>query len=228
MMNKKLLSGLLIATVLSAPMPAAAQFGGLMKKAGNLVGGGSASDTGSVTNPDQFLSVAMLSTKNVMMSAALLSQALSNRDELASQKINIDAVQNAATFGELNAQKVQLEQNLNVIADRQDIAGDLTEAYKAGDAKQKTLIALAISNLALGAYRNINLASDAPKVVRSVGRDPNLMSRVGEFRAASSLVSLQASGFGKIGSALPKVMSALKIKELDKAGTDRPMPVNFD
>lgn len=226
-MNKKMLGGVVIAALMAMPVPAAAQFGGLAKKASSLVGGGSA-DNAPVTNPDQFLSGAMLSTKNVMISAALLAQALSNRDELASQKINIDAVKNSSNFSELNAQKANLEGNLSVITDRQDVAGDLTEAYNAGNGTQKRLIAMAISNLALGAYRNIGLANDAPKVVSSVGRNPQLMSRVGEFRTAASLLSLQATGFGKIGGALPKVMSALKIRELDKAGTDQEIAVSFN
>lgn len=119
---------------------------------------GTANGTGddvSATNPHEFLSGALLSTKNVMMSAALLAQALTNRDELASQKLTITSVKEAPSFKELNAQKTTLESNLAVLSERQDLAGDLTASYQAGNSEQKKIIALAISNLALGAFRNV-------------------------------------------------------------------------
>lgn len=199
-------------SILVVPATAHAQLGSFAKKA---LGG----SEGEVSGPDAevFLDKALKSTKNVMISAALLSQALTDRNEIASQKASIDAIKETKSFDELGAHETKLKSDLAVLSERKDLEGDLTTVYNDADEKQKKIIGAAIANLALGVYRNVDLASNAPGMVKSVGSNPKLMNRVGEFKKASSLVGLQGKGLGTIGKTLPKVMTTLKVKPLPEA-----------
>lgn len=221
----KTISMVLAAAMLAAPITASAQFGALGGMGKKMLGGGD----GEVSGPDAatFLTGAMKSTKNVMISAALLAQALKDRGGLASQKEQIAAITGAQNFGELNGQKVQLEENLQTLTSRADLSADLNAAYQAGDAQQKKVIATAIANLALGIYRNVQLAGAAPGVMKGVGGNPQMLTRMGELKTAANLLGLQAKGLGTIGTALPKVMGALKIKALPQAETTDAMPVDI-
>jgi hypothetical protein len=214
---------LLAAAVLSTPMAASAQFGGLGSMGKKLLGGGS--DSVSSTDAATFLDGALLSTKNVMISAALLAQALQNRDGLASKKAEIVSITSAQSFGELSAHKTNLQANLAALSQQDDLTQQLTNTYQAGNAEQKKVIATAIANLALGVARNLKLAGVAPGMVSSMGSNPQLMTRVGEFKTAASMLGMQGKGLGTIGTALPKLMTGLKIKPLPEAESTKPLPV---
>lgn len=199
-------------SIMAAPVTAQAQIGGFAKK---MLGGSDTQVSGE--DADAFLQKALKSTKNVMISAALLSQALTDRDGIASQKASIEAIKGTTNFGELKVHETKLKDDLEVLSKRKDLEADLTATYNEADEKQKKIIGAAIANLALGVYRNVDLASNAPGMAKSVGSNPKLLNRVGEFKTASSLVGLQGKGLGTIGKSLPKVMSKLKVEPLAEA-----------
>jgi hypothetical protein len=215
-----LVKAALCAALVTTPMAANAGFGlgGLAK---GVMGGGSG---GGVSSADagSFLEGALQSTKNVMISAELLSVALSNRAGLAEQKAKIEGITGIQSMKDAEAHRAELESNLKVISDRQDAAGDITAAYQAGNAQQKALIAAALGNLAIGVFRNVQLAGKAPGMVSGVGSNPQLMTRLGEFKTAASLIALQGKSLGTIGTTLPKVMGALKLKMPAQSDTTEP------
>lgn len=215
------LACLMAASVMATPIAAQAQFGGLGKR---ILG-----DKSGVSSADAegFLNGAMRSTKNVMISSALLAQALDNRSALASRKQQIDAISNAQDFGELDMHKSTLQADLALISDREDLSGDLQSAYEGSNDEQKKIIAIAVANLALGIYRNVDLAQKAPEMVKGIGRNPQLLTRVGEFKTAASLLGLQGKGLGTIGRALPSVMTALKIEPLPQSETTEPLAIEL-
>lgn len=222
MTRYKSAAAFLATAALLSSVPASAQFGAIGGFGKKLLGGGS-DDAVSSADAGLFLTGAMKSTKNVMISAALLAQALKDRGGLASRKAQIDAITNAQNFGELNGQRTQLQEDLTALSARQDLAGDLKAAYQAGDAQQQKVIGVAIANLALGVYRNVQLAGAAPGMVKSIGSNPKFITRIGEFKTAATLVGLQGKSLVSIGGALPKVMGALKIKPLPEAETTEPV-----
>lgn len=224
MIIRKPIAILLAASVVAAPMSASAGIGGLGGIGKKMLGGGS---EGSVSSADAgaFLDGALLSTKNVMVSAALLAQALKDRDGLASQKAEIDAIGKAQNFGELSSHKSKLQEDLATLSSQTNLTEELSAKYNGGNASQKAAIGAAIVNLALGVQRNVKLAGAAPGMLQSVGGNPQLMTRMGEFKTAAGLLGMQGKGLGTIGTALPKLMTGLKIKPLPEADTTTPVPV---
>ncbi|WP_159983766.1 MULTISPECIES: hypothetical protein [unclassified Novosphingobium] len=222
---RKPMALLLAATVLSVPVSASAGLGGLAGMGKKMLGDGSDSGVSSA-DAGSFLDGAMSSTKNVMISAALLAQALKDRDGLASQSEEIAAIKNAQNFGELNAHKGKMQENFAVLNEQGAMSDKMTAAYQTGNAKQKAVIGTALANLALGVMRNVKLAGAAPGMLQSVGTNPQLMTRMGEFKNAASLLGMQGKGLGTIGAALPKLMTGLKIKPLPEAETTKPVEVS--
>lgn len=215
------LACLLATSLMVTPFVAQAQFGSLGKR---ILGDKSSASSGDA---EVFLNGAMRSTKNVMISAALIAQALDNRSELASRKQQIDAITNAQDFGELDTHKIALQQDLALISKRDDLSADLQSAYNSADDDQKKIIGVAVANLALGIYRNVGLAGTAPDMVKGVGRNPQLLTRLGEFKAAASLLGMQGKGLGTIGRVLPSVMTSLKIQPLPQSETTEPLAVEL-
>ncbi|GAM04160.1 hypothetical conserved protein [Novosphingobium sp. MBES04] len=221
---RKTFSALVAFSVLAMPVAASAQFGGLAKKA---LGGGSSGSSVSKGDADGFLNGAVLSTKNVMISAQLLADALRGREDMAAQKAEIASISESKDIGAVNASKERFKSDLAVLSASKDLSGDIQGKYASASSAQKERIAKAVANLALGAYRNVGLAGQAPGMISGVGSNPQLMKRVGDFKTAGSLLSMQASAFTKIAPALPKVMTALKIKPLPEAETTEPRPITF-
>ena len=219
-MKKLILTGL-AATLLIQPVAAQAQLGGLGHALG---GGGSAGSTQSGPSPDAFLSASVLSTKNVMIAAALLAQAVQDHTKLTGVKAYADQIQNSADPKALDAMKTSLQSNLDALNARKDLAGEVTAAYNAGDAQQKKLIGLAVTNMALGIYRDTKLASQAPGVISSIGSNPMMLGKLGQIKTAAALLVLQTKGLAAVGTALPKIMSAVKIAPPAMAETTQPTP----
>ena len=215
---KKLALTVAAMTLFVQPIAAEAQLGMLAHR---LTGGQGGS------SPDAFLAASMMSTKNVMIAAALLAQAVQDRSQLAGMKVYADQVQNCADPKALDAMKASLQSNMDALNARKDVAGDITAAYNAGDANEKKLIGIAVVNMAIGIYRDTQLAAQAPGVISGIGANPMMLGRLGELRAAAALLAMQSKGLVSVGAALPKVMSAVKIAPPAMAETTTPAAFTF-
>ncbi len=216
--------GLVSALALAAaPTAAPAQFGGLAKLKSAVGGGETASAPG--TDADSFLTNATHSTKNVMIAAALLSQAVTDQSKLTSRKAEIDALEKVQDIKELDAHRDTLSSDLAVLNGRSDLAADLGAAYSAGDAQQKKVISVAVANLAIGILRNTQLAGQAPGMVKSIGSAPALLGRIGQFKLAAGLLGLQAKGLTGIATSMPKLLTAAKVHGPAASATSEPQAV---
>lgn len=214
---------LTVVALLALSTAAEAQFGGLGKLRGMVPG--MAGTTVSNGDADIFLASAAHSTKNVMISAALLSMAVTDQSKLTGSKAALEALQNTQDIQELDAHRDELASNLTVLNSRADLAGDLSAAYNAGNAHQRAVISMAVANLAIGILRNTELAGKAPAMVKGVGSNPALLSRVGQFKVAAGLLSLQAKGLGGIATTMPRLLSAAKVSGPAASETSEPQVI---
>lgn len=224
-MKKTLALGLAL-TALAVPTFASAQFGGLGGLAKQAVGGGAASGNVSAADAGTFLTNATASTKNVMIAAALLAQVAKDRNGLASQKAEIEAVSKAQSPSELAAHKEALSSNLSALSSNANLADNIGQAYAQGTSAQKELIATALGNLALGIYRNTQLAGQAPGFVSGAAGNPQLLSRIGDIKTVAALLGLQTKGLATIAPTLPKLFSAVKIAAPAAGTTTAPKTVD--
>jgi len=188
--------------------PASAQFGGLSKMLGKS--GGEQALSGD--EADLFLDQATKSTKNVMIAAAILAQAVTNAKDLTARKAYVDALTNAQGIKEIDAHRAEFSSDLDTLNSNKDLAGTVTVAMQGATAKQRAQIGLAVVNLAIGIARNVDLAGKAPQVVSGFSRNPMLLTRAGQFKTAASLVGLQAKGLTGVVGSMPKLIAATKVK----------------
>lgn len=213
----------LVAALLCTPVGAHAQLGAIGKR---LLGGDGAASV-ATGDADAFLTNATRSTKNVMLSAALLAQAVTSRGDLAGRKAELVALQNAQDIKELDTHRASLTSDLATLNSRADLAGDLSAAYASGNAEHRKRMATALANLAIGIYRNTELVGQAPAMVRGVGGNPAMITRIGQFRLAASLLGMQGKGLAGIATNMPKLLSAMKVRAPATASTSDVSPISF-
>lgn len=203
---------LVLCTMAALTMPASAnaQLGGMLKKSVGLGGGGAAEAPAG--DPAQFLDNAFKATVNVMIAADVLAKAVQNKGSAVGSKDYVTGLMKAQNFKEAGAFTSQFQSNLDALGKNANVGQDLIAAHGAANAKQKQMIGTALFNIALATFRNVQMAQQAPGFVRNVTSDPRMMSRLGEFKAAASLLGMQAKGLGLIAPALPKVLAATKVK----------------
>jgi hypothetical protein len=126
---------------------------------------------------------------------------------------------------QLGAYRTQLQADLDVINNTQDMSARLTSQYQQGSAQQRQLIASALGNLAIGVFRNVKLADQAPGE-RSIGQSAiaDAYRRVQSRRRAAGD---SGQGLTSIGATLPKLMGAMKLKTPAAAESTKPEPYNF-
>lgn len=214
----------LCAALLATPLPAAAQFGGMMKKVPGLGGGGSSAPSADV---GPFLDNALQSTKNVMIASAVLNAVLSSNNDINTLKARVGAVQNAHDMKELGAHKAELQSDMEAIGRTRDMGEQDLARYQTLSAERKKLVTVAVGNLAIGMLRNVHLAQQAPGMVSSLSGNPQMLRRLGEVKAAADLVGVQAKGLSSISGALPKVMGAMKLKMPSPAETSQPQSITL-
>ena len=221
---KKLILIAASASLLVVPAVASAQLGGL---AGKLTGGSSADSNASAPDMAQFIANSTQSTKNVMISSALLAQALTNRGDLAAKKAEIEAINKAHSPAELAAHKDEMASNLATLSGRANLSDDLTATYNQASAAQKAVIGQAVANLALGIYRNTQLVGQAQSVMAGVRSNPLALSHVGDLKTLTGLLGMQAKGIGTVGTSLPKLMKSIKVTPPVLAETTKPKSIDL-
>ncbi|OWQ90556.1 hypothetical protein [Sphingopyxis witflariensis] len=213
------------AIVLVVPATALAQFGGLGKMVKGAAGLSSSDDGApiSMDDADAFLTGTVQSTKNVMIAAALLAGVVTEKDKAVSRKMQIEAIEKVQDPKELGAHTALLDSDINDIK-QSDFTDKLQAEYNAGNSAKKAAISAAVFNLALGVVRNAKLAEQAPSMISGVSRNPELVRRAGQFKAAGSLLGTQAKGFASIASVMPKLLAVAKVKAPDAASTSKAVP----
>ena len=203
-----------VACLMGTSPAAAGPLGGFGKALGVKLPGTGATGSeapASGDDADQFLANATRSTKNVMIAAAILAQAITNAKDLTSQKSYIDAITNAQDSKELDAHRAEFQSNLDTINSNKDIAASIQAGMKVATAQQREMIGIAVINMGIGIARNVDLAASAPRVVGAVSHNVQLLTRVGQFKVAAALIGMQAKGLAGVATSMPKLISATKV-----------------
>lgn len=229
---RKVISYFVCAGVLVTPVAANAQFGGMIGSAIGKVTGKDGSDkSSSSTSPEEtnkFLNNALSATVNVMIASEILSAAVKNKENPVLNKEFINGLTNAKSFKELGSYRSQFESNMDSINKNENFATDIKAANAGASANQKKLISTALLNLAIGIYRNVGMAQEAPNYLKGFGSDPRMLSRLGELKAAVSFLGYQAKALGEIAPKLTKVLGSMNLKPPAKSTTTQPVPYKFN
>lgn len=221
-MKKQILT-LCAVAIAATPLPASAQLGGLMK---NAIPGLGTSSAASV-DPDAFLAETIETTKYMMIAAHILAVAADSSGQRARDANFLKAVQTSQDVKELNALKATFEADVTAINANQETAAQLEARYAKMTAEQRAQIAAASFNFALGMYRNIKLAKQAPELLGSIKANPRLLTKAGQLKTAAELVGMQAKGTASMAGSMKKIMSAGKVAAPAEADSTKPKEIQF-
>lgn len=216
---------LLAATVtltVVAPSVSLAQFPGVK---GIIPGVGGSKVKG--VDPDKFLADTIETTKFVMISAAILSNAASEAPDKAALAAKLKSINEAKDVKELDAHRVQMDEDIKAINDNKNLSKNVKANMATADARQKSQIAVAVFNFSLGAYRNVKLAQEAPQVVDAIKANPMLAMKAGKLIIAAKLVADEAKQTAGMLNSLHVIMSAGHIAEPKPAETTKPQPTDL-
>lgn len=220
---KKYVIGAAALTLVAAPLPAAAQFGNLVKSA---VPGLNTSSSAAV-DPDAFLSETVTTTKYMMIAAHILAAAADTSGQRARDANFLKAVQSSQDVKELNALRGTFDADVSAINANQETAAQYQARYAKMTAEQRTQVGAAAYNFSLGMYRNVRLAQQAPALLGSLKTNPRLMMKAGQLKTAAELVGMQAKGTASMAGSMKKIMTAGKIDAPVEAESTAPKEIQF-
>jgi hypothetical protein len=209
--------------VAAAPLPAAAQFGGMLKNAVPGLGGSAA----AAVDPDAFLAETIETTKYMMIAAHVLAIAADVTGQRAADANFLKSVQGVQDVKELNALKAAFQTDVAAINANQETAAELEARYAKMTAEQRARIGAAAYNFSLGMYRNVKLAQQAPELLSSIKTNPRLLAKAPQLKAAADLVGVQAKGTASMAGSVKKIMTAGKVAAPAEADSTKPKVIQF-
>lgn len=211
------------AAVVACALPTAsnAQFGGL----GNMMPGHQAAASG--VDPDRFLHDTIATTKYVMIAAAILNDAASAAPNEAALSARLKSINDVNDVKELDAHRVEMDQDIAAINANQDLSARVQANMQRASAQQRARLASAAFNFALGAYHNVQLAAEAPKVVDSIKTNPMLAMKAPKLLMAARLVADEAQQTAGMVGSLHTIMTAGNIAVPTPSETTAPQPVDL-
>lgn len=219
-MHKPAILAVAAVMAIAAPTMGLAQFGGLK----HTIPGAGSNGGSSGVNPDKFLADTIETTRFVMISAAILHDAVSASHDEAALQSRIKALNETNDPKELNAHKDEMDQDIAAINDKNNMDSNLQANLQHQSAEQRERLAVAAFDFSLGAYRNVRLAQEAPHVVDAIKTNPMMVMKAGKIVIAASLALDEAKAtVGMMGS-LHQIMTAAKIAEPTPSETTKPQP----
>ncbi|WP_373988710.1 hypothetical protein [Duganella sp. BuS-21] len=102
------------------------------------------------------------------------------------------------------------------------------EDVKKMDAKQKEKLAGAATNFVLAALKDRELLSQSSTVLSSLSSNPANLSKLGTIKDAASSLKNQLELAGSLATKVPKVFSAVGVKNPPTKASDAPVAVSGD
>lgn len=222
---KFLKSLIFVAAFASLPAPASAQFGGLKPKLPGSGGGDSAS-TVSAADIDAYIAKAQKNTELLWLSYSLLKQAQRGKIDiagLAAQKKEVLGIPEPKERSAKILALLKSEDESSKLTDQS--AADLEKSIAGQAPAVRAQIGAALINLAIAIPRAIDMAKEAPSLIKGLGSSPSALGNIGKIKNAASLLGAQIKYTADVAPLLPKLMSAAKVKPVSDAKTSKGVPM---
>lgn len=177
---------------------------------------------------DGFLKNAGIAEALMRTSLDQLATSLASKEQIA----QIDALKKQATEKTDSKEKGLLE--LEVAKSQAAALNSLdfdkvaNEDVKKMDAKQKQKLAGAATNFVLAALKDKELISQSSTVMSSLASNPANLSKLGTVKDAASSLKNQLELAGTLATKVPKVFTAVGIKNPPTKASDEPVAVSGD
>lgn len=211
-----------VALILGVSTTASAGLGSL----GGLIPG--AQKGAATVDVDGFLKNAGIAEALMRTSLDQLATSLASKEQIA----QIDALKKQAAektdAKEKGAVDQEVAKSQAAVLNSLDFDKVANEDVKKMDAKQKQKLAGAATNFVLAALKDKELLSQSSTVVSSLGSNPANLSKLGTVKDAASSLKNQLELAGSLATKVPKVFSAVGVKNPPTKASDEPVAVSGD
>jgi hypothetical protein len=182
----------------------------------------------SAVDADGFLKNAGLAEALMRTSLDQMATSLATKEEIA----QIDALKKQAAEKTDAKEKGAIEQEIAksqaAMLNARDFDKVANEDVKKMDAKQKEKLAGAATNFVLAALKDRELLSQSSTVLSSLSSNPANLSKLGTIKDAASSLKNQLEVAGSLATKVPKVFSAVGVKNPPTKASDAPVVVSGD
>lgn len=182
----------------------------------------------SAVDVDGFLKNAALAEALMRTSLDQMATSLATKEEIA----QIDALKKQAAEKTDAKEKGAIEQEIAksqaAMLNARDFDKVANEDVKKMDAKQKEKLAGAATNFVLAALKDRELLSQSGTVLSSLSSNPANLSKLGTIKDAASSLKNQLEVAGSLATKVPKVFSAVGVKNPPTKASDAPVVVSGD
>lgn len=211
-----------VALILGTSMAAHAQLGGL-----SLPGTGKSAPSSSV-DVDGFLKNAVNAELLMRGSLDQLASSLASKEELA----GIMALKKQAGEKTDSKEKAAIEQDIiksqTALLNTKDFDKIANEDAKKMDAKQKKKLAGAAYNFMLAALQDKELISQSQGVISGLSGNPANLSKLGTVKDTAGSLKTQLELASSLVTKVPKVFTAVGVKNPPSKASDAPVVVSGD
>lgn len=177
---------------------------------------------------DGFLKNAGIAEALMRTSLDQLATSLASKEQIA----QIDALKKQAAektdAKEKGAVDQEVAKSQAAVLNSLDFDKVANEDVKKMDAKQKQKLAGAATNFVLAALKDKELISQSSTVMSSLGSNPANLSKLGTVKDAASSLKNQLELAGSLATKVPKVFSAVGVKNPPTKASDEPVAVSGD
>jgi hypothetical protein len=177
---------------------------------------------------DSFLKNATAAEALMRASLDQMATSLATKEEIA----KIDALKKQAAEKTDTKEKEAIDQEIAksqaALLNSRDFDKVANEDVKKMDSKQKQKLAGAATNFVLAALQDKELLSQSSTVLTGLAGNPANLSKLGTVKDAASSLKNQLELAGSLATKVPKVFSAVGVKNPPTKASDAPVVVSGD
>lgn len=194
----------------------------------SLPGLGGGSSNSAAVDVDGFLKSAGIAESLMRTSLDQMATSLATKEEIA----QIDALKKQAAEKTDAKEKGAIDQEIaksqTALLNARDFDKVANEDVKKMDAKQKQKLAGAAANFVLAALKDKELLSQSSTVLNSLASNPANLSKIGTVKDAAGSLKNQLELAGALATKVPKVFTAVGVKNPPTKASDAPVAVSGD
>ncbi|HRO32690.1 MAG TPA: hypothetical protein PLQ03_04680 [Brevundimonas sp.] len=187
------------------------------------VGGGNAASY----SPDAFLAETAQTTQMMMIAAVALRAASDERENREQYRARITQLNGSTNVGELNAHKAAFQEDLQALSANAAEAEVWQTRFDGASSDQRSLMLNAAFNFSLAMVRNVRLAQQAPTLVNNIARNPMMLTKLGQLRAAAELIMIQTNAARSMWTPMRAIMAKGGVAEPQDSSSTQPRAVEI-
>lgn len=191
----------------------------------NPFGGGASGATAH--NPDVFLREGVEATKQMMVAAAVLAQMSRNKNDMASIRERVNAIQGVQDADDLGSYNAAFEEDIDALKANAGSEAELQALYETANRNQRGLMLDAGVNMIRAGLIDAQLVSDFPAMLTAASRNPANVGKLGHLRTLGGLAGTQLNAMRSMIGPVSALLRSQNVAVPDEADLGRARTISL-